>query len=533
VALDRTGHLRSRTTPEPTELELDVPGGFGVVDVRVTNDYGVGTLEDGFSYLERPEVSSVVPFLGPVAGGTLVTLLGKGFGPETEAEIGDRPLGAPGPGVPLLLDSTRMWGKAPSVATARWADVRITDHRGEHLLARAFRYVDAVFVFPADEVPGPVRALTSHRDGAVWAGTDEGLARIDTRADSVLPAVIASGVPEAARVNDLAVDDSGILVAATEGGVAMCKLVGQLICRTVDHRDLAEAGGILPLKTVALLPDGHLLAGGEVGLMRIDPATQDAPVLFAPGEGGGDGVPGSVVQDLAPGPGGMVWIATDGGLAGLDLASLAFTRYDAESTGGGLVDGDVRAVAIGEEGEVWVGTGSGLLRFSPDAVELPVADRWTAVSDLTGGAVTALDVDDQGRVWAVTEAGIAWVEGDPARGPVRPSPGPPSPTAPPSVAPCRPRHSSRGPRRENGVRPTARPSTDTSAATSSAPACAVTTSSPSRAGSVTAPGAPCPGRCAPSCPGRSSAGPSPAPCSPPAPARAGSAASPPPPCRPP
>jgi photosystem II stability/assembly factor-like uncharacterized protein len=61
----------------------------GVVDVVVTNADGQsGTLAAGYTYVPPPTVTGVSPSLGPVSGGTTVTITGTGFETGASAVIG-------------------------------------------------------------------------------------------------------------------------------------------------------------------------------------------------------------------------------------------------------------------------------------------------------------------------------------------------------------------------------------------------------------------------------------------------------------
>jgi hypothetical protein len=69
-----------------TEITAVAPAGtVGVVDVTVVGagECGEASLPDAFEYTDRPIVTAVTPDSGPVAGGTLVTITGEGFGDVT------------------------------------------------------------------------------------------------------------------------------------------------------------------------------------------------------------------------------------------------------------------------------------------------------------------------------------------------------------------------------------------------------------------------------------------------------------------
>jgi hypothetical protein len=81
----------STTVLDDTQMTAITPAGQspGPVDVHLTNDEGQTVLEDGFSYYEYPVLDLVTPGAGPVAGGTEVTLTGRGFVEGTTVRFGE------------------------------------------------------------------------------------------------------------------------------------------------------------------------------------------------------------------------------------------------------------------------------------------------------------------------------------------------------------------------------------------------------------------------------------------------------------
>ncbi len=60
----------------------------GLVNVTATTSGGTGTLTNGYTYREAPSISFVTPNVGPVAGGTPVTITGVNFTGATSASFG-------------------------------------------------------------------------------------------------------------------------------------------------------------------------------------------------------------------------------------------------------------------------------------------------------------------------------------------------------------------------------------------------------------------------------------------------------------
>lgn len=78
------------TVDGESQVTVTTPAGApGPAAVLVTNPDGSShTLSGGFLYIQPPEVLSVFPALGPEDGGTLVTIQGDGFVPESVITIG-------------------------------------------------------------------------------------------------------------------------------------------------------------------------------------------------------------------------------------------------------------------------------------------------------------------------------------------------------------------------------------------------------------------------------------------------------------
>uniref|UniRef100_UPI0025D7B112 IPT/TIG domain-containing protein n=1 Tax=Tardiphaga sp. TaxID=1926292 RepID=UPI0025D7B112 len=69
------------TINSPTQITATSPTGSGTVDVTVTTAGGTSatSVNDRFTYIAAPTVTSVSPNSGPAAGGTTVTIVGTGF----------------------------------------------------------------------------------------------------------------------------------------------------------------------------------------------------------------------------------------------------------------------------------------------------------------------------------------------------------------------------------------------------------------------------------------------------------------------
>ncbi|MBS7456405.1 hybrid sensor histidine kinase/response regulator [Coralloluteibacterium stylophorae] len=198
--------------------------------------------------------------------------------------------------------------------------------------------------------------LAQDRDGYIWIGTSDGLARYDGSAFRVW-----RHVP----------DDPGSLPANTVQAL---------------HVDAANRLWIG-------------IEGG--GLQRLDPARTRFAAIGAGDEGAASASAlGGDVFDITSGADGAVWVALfGGGLLRIDGAD----RIRRFGTAEGLPDARVLAVEVDAEGTLWAGTMSGLARFA--------GGRFAAVEDVDG-VVLNLDAQADGTLWITGTDTVRWSAAD-------------------------------------------------------------------------------------------------------------------------
>lgn len=271
-----------------------------------------------------------------------------------------------------------------------------------------------------------VRAIVQTRDGYLWLGTDEGLARFDGIRFKVFD---PSSTPEMKNPNirSLLEDREGSLwVGAREGGLLRLKR-GQWI-RFSAKDGLSDEW----IHALAEGRDGSLWIGTfRGGLYRfkdgqfteyrkkdglpeqpLGPLLEDiAGTLWIGTRGSGvyrlkdgkfsnlsskEGLPNDFVSALHQGADGSLWIGTDGGLARIRGESITTLRAE-----DGLVNNRVRALLEDREGSLWIGTdGGGLTRFR--AGRFSVYSKKDGLSD---DSVIALAEDREGSLWIGTFSG--------------------------------------------------------------------------------------------------------------------------------
>lgn len=108
----------------------------GAIDVHVSNTQGVGTLEDGFLYVDVPKVDAVIPPVGPLAGGTPVELRGQGFHEPLVVLFGGQPLTEV-----RRVSEGRITGKTPAVQSQGPVDVIVSTPYGTGARASGYTYL--------------------------------------------------------------------------------------------------------------------------------------------------------------------------------------------------------------------------------------------------------------------------------------------------------------------------------------------------------------------------------------------------------
>jgi len=150
----------------PTEITAVTPAGEGTPEVTVTDEGGVSTGGPTYSYLPAPTVTSIEPTHGPAAGGTPVTIKGKGFVSGVTVAIGSAASSV------LVHSSEEITAK--TTATAAGADeVVVTGEGGKSTGGPKYSYQAAAcsdaWINP---VSGSWSTAADWSTGSVPTGTD-------------------------------------------------------------------------------------------------------------------------------------------------------------------------------------------------------------------------------------------------------------------------------------------------------------------------------------------------------------------------
>jgi ligand-binding sensor domain-containing protein/signal transduction histidine kinase len=223
-----------------------------------------------------------------------------------------------------------------------------------------------------------VQSILQTRDGYLWIGTHEGLARFDGRSFHVF----SKGNTPALRSNDIQTlyeDGAGALWIGTAGG-GLAKLAHGVF------QSFGVPDGVYGDDALAILEDAQhrFWVGNWDGvLLRRDGRFERYGLAY--------GLAHPNVYSIAEDKDGHVWFGTGGG-----LCVWRNGRFEKRTTADGLSNDVVRVVYSDRSGNLWVGSDGGLDRFD--------GARFVHYGGAAG--VRAIHEDRDGNLWVGTTRGL-------------------------------------------------------------------------------------------------------------------------------
>jgi ligand-binding sensor domain-containing protein/serine phosphatase RsbU (regulator of sigma subunit) len=239
-----------------------------------------------------------------------------------------------------------------------------------------------------------VLSLVEDRAGALWIGTEDGLLCVREGAFTMYG--VKEGLPDY-RINALCEDAQGNLWIGTDMGATIRRADGRMTTYTT-------ANGLTNNTVLSFASDkqggvwigtsgggvNHWAAGRIEAFVTIE--GQFRP--YAPEDGlVGDGVYAMIADGE-----GRLWLGTSEGL--LKIERYAATAFYAASSG--LANPDVRALALDREGSLWIGTNGGGVARLTSAGQI---SSFTSRQGLPSDEIFALLEDREGSVWMGSDAG--------------------------------------------------------------------------------------------------------------------------------
>lgn len=258
-----------------------------------------------------------------------------------------------------------------------------------------------------------VQALFQDRAGRMWVGTGgNGLARYDAREDRFVRIPVGANGTSHVAVLAMADDGAGGLWVGTLGGLDHLNARGE----AVGHWHARGGNGAenaLPADEVrSLLRDseGRLWLGTRKGLVLMDGTRlQTIPLPDSAG-----GMP--FVRSLMQGSDGRVWVGTASeGVFVVDPASLqARPVLDITNSDLHLNHDVITTIREVRPGQIWFGNvGQGLVVLDTASMQMRRLQHEPLVStSLADNAVLDMLVDRSGLLWVATQRGISRVDPD-------------------------------------------------------------------------------------------------------------------------
>lgn len=226
-----------------------------------------------------------------------------------------------------------------------------------------------------------VQAIVQTRDGYLWVGTQEGLARFDGLSFTVFD---KENTP-AFKSNDIRFlheDQQGRLWISTSYGL-VCRHNGQFTSFTVNEG--------LPDNSIGPIVEdmsGNVWIGTGGGLTRFE--NGNFKTLTAE-----QGLSRNVIQTLCARANGTILVGTSAG-----VQSLSGDRFTSWTTLPDVPAANITAIAESKNGYLWFGTLDGLFGIEKEGA--------TPVSiSLPNNRISALRIDREGALWIATAGGTA------------------------------------------------------------------------------------------------------------------------------
>jgi len=246
------------------------------------------------------------------------------------------------------------------------------------------------------QLPGTrIQSLFADSKGALWIGTNRGLARFSNGKLDRLPQTDPLAI---ASVLNLLEDREGNLWVGTETS-------GLHVLRDQRFAYVDSREGLSSDSITAITQDvtGKLWVGTNGGSLNAIRLTGTKP-----GESSvyslHFGLLSKIILSLAAAPNGDLWVGTPDG-----LNRVRGSAIDAYTSADGLPDDFIRSLRVDKDGSLWIGTRRGLAHWSFDSEgrQVTTSRIYTTANGLGSNLVGALVRDTHGDLWIATLAGLS------------------------------------------------------------------------------------------------------------------------------
>jgi ligand-binding sensor domain-containing protein/signal transduction histidine kinase len=251
------------------------------------------------------------------------------------------------------------------------------------------------------ELPGnKIQALLADREGSLWIGTNNGLARF---AEGKLQRLPVTDPLASASVLALMEDREGNIWAGTETD-------GLHILRDQRFRTLGARENLSSEATSTVVEDhaGTLwvgTSGNGLNAIRRNATGKDSVRTYSVR----NGLLSDVILSLAAAANGDLWVGTPDG-----LNRIRGGKIDSFTSADGLPDDFIRSLLADADGSLWIGTRRGLTHWAglrAGAVSGGRMETFTQANGLGSDLVGAMARDSSGSLWVATLAGLSRLSG--------------------------------------------------------------------------------------------------------------------------
>lgn len=225
-----------------------------------------------------------------------------------------------------------------------------------------------------------VQSLLQTRDGYLWVGTQEGLARFDGVRFRVWDERTTSAL-RSGSIASLLEDSRGRLWIGLSGGVARFE------AGTITNLDAGLAQGVTAWSMCETADGDIWVATSGAGLIRFRGAERKTLTTA-------DGLPSNDLRSICRDRAGDLWVGT----SGKGVFRMREGMISVVDSSKGLSSDVVRSVAPHADGGIWLGTAGGGLLAVKDSGRVEVS----RVRGLPTEQVSALHVDRDGTLWVGT-----------------------------------------------------------------------------------------------------------------------------------
>lgn len=258
---------------------------------------------------------------------------------------------------------------------------------------------------------GAVRAIVQDRDGFMWFGGENGLAKYDGHGFKLYTHdPDDSDSLSNQYIGDMMVDHSGVLWVATHSGL---NIYDPSSDRFVHFRDAVGEGSLSGLSVNQVFEGASykLYVATNVGL-NIYSKDRSQVEIFSPNKEIYQALQDNGVVCVYQDSRGVLWVGSQGaGLIRYDESADSVQHFVSDETQPGtLSDKFINTIGEDSQGRIWVGThGGGLNRLNEDGKTFThYYYGEDAGQDATGRTISAIYTDHAGQLWvSVDGSGIA------------------------------------------------------------------------------------------------------------------------------